>query len=85
MSLRFRKRFGFGPFKLNLSLSGVSISIGAPGTSVTIPIIGRRRKPTVSVGLPGTGLYYQQSIDPDVQTAWTKHVAKRIAVDKTDG
>jgi hypothetical protein len=81
MSLRFRKRFGLGPFKLNLSLSGVSVSVGVPGAAVTIPIIGRRRKPAVSVGLPGTGLYYQQSIDPDVP----KHVAKRIAADKTDG
>ena len=62
MGLRFRKRIGFGPFKLNLSRSGVSMSAGVRGASVTVPLIGRRRKPTVTVGAPGTGFYYQHSI-----------------------
>ncbi|MBT1509423.1 DUF4236 domain-containing protein [Bradyrhizobium sp. SRL28] len=63
MGLRFRKRIGFGPFKINLSGSGISLSAGVRGASVNIPIVGRRkRKPSVSVGVPGTGLYYTQSI-----------------------
>jgi Protein of unknown function (DUF4236) len=88
MGFRFMKRFGFGLFKLNLSGSGMSLSTGIRGASINIPLLGRRRrKPSVTVSLPGTGLSYRQSIggpDPKVQAAWATHVADRIAEEKAE-
>ena len=57
MPLRFYRRFNAGPFRINLSRSGVSSSIGRRGAWLTI---GRDRVRT-SVGIPGTGLgWYEQ-------------------------
>jgi hypothetical protein len=57
MPLRFYRRFNAGPFRINLSRSGVSSSIGRGGAWLTI---GRDRVRT-SVGIPGTGLgWYEQ-------------------------
>jgi Protein of unknown function (DUF4236) len=57
MPLRFYRRFSAGPFRINLSRSGVSSSIGRQGAQLTI---GRNRVRT-SIGIPGTGLgWYEQ-------------------------
>lgn len=56
MGLRFRKSVSFGPFRVNLSRSGVGYSVGGPGFRTGIRSNGRRY---TSVGLPGTGLSYQ--------------------------
>jgi hypothetical protein len=57
MPLRFYRRFNAGPFRINLSRSGVSSSIGRQGARLTI---GRDHVRT-SVGIPGTGLgWYEQ-------------------------
>lgn len=53
MGLRFRKSFGSGPFRVNLSKSGVSYSIGTKGASVTKKANGGIR---TSVGT--SGMYY---------------------------
>lgn len=53
MGLRFRKSFGSGPFKVNLSKSGVSYSIGTKGARVTKKAGGGVR---TSVGTGG--VYY---------------------------
>lgn len=53
MGLRFRKSFGSGPFKVNLSKSGVSYSIGTKGARVTKKVGGGVR---TSVGT--SGVYY---------------------------
>jgi hypothetical protein len=61
MGFRFRRRISIGPgFRLNLSKSGVSASVGRRGAWFTIGH-GKTRE---TVGLPGTGLSYteQQSI-----------------------
>ena len=63
MGLRFRKSISFGKFfRLNLSKSGVSLGVGPPGSNVNIGPRGVRQ----TIGLPGTGVYYQESHQ------WTK-------------
>jgi hypothetical protein len=54
MPLRFYRRFRAGPFRLNVSKSGISGSIGGKGAWYTAGH-GRER---VSVGLPGSGLFW---------------------------
>ena len=57
MPLRFYRRFRVGPFRANLSKSGVSYSIGRKGAWLTM---GHDRV-RASAGLPGTGLgWYEQ-------------------------
>jgi hypothetical protein len=63
MSFRFLRRASLGLFRLNLSKSGLSASIGPRGIGVNVPIVnwaGRQNNPRVHVGLPGTGLSYNQ-------------------------
>lgn len=55
MGFRYRRRLGLGPFRLNLSRSGASIS-GKVG-----PVTVNPRRRSVWVNLPG-GAYYQQTI-----------------------
>lgn len=59
MSLRYRKsvRLGKG-VKLNLTKTGVGLTVGGKGAHYSVHSSGRR---TTSVGIPGTGLYYQNS------------------------
>lgn len=58
MGLRFRKSFPLGSlFRINLSKSGVSLGIGPRGFNVNIGPRGVRR----TVGIPGTGLSYQET------------------------
>ena len=58
MGIRFRKSVSFGKFfRLNLSKSGVSLGVGPPGLNVNIGPRGVRQ----TVGLPGSGVYYQES------------------------
>jgi hypothetical protein len=70
MPLRFYRRFTASLFRVNLSRSGVSGSIGRRGAWLTI---GRDRLRT-SVGIPGTGLgwYGQRRI------AATRHLVLAI-------
>lgn len=58
MGLRFRKSISLGKFfRLNLSKSGVSLGVGPRGLNVNLGSRGIRK----TVGLPGTGLYYQET------------------------
>lgn len=66
MSLRFRKSFKVAPgVKLNLNKKSASVTFGGKGFHHTINSSGRK---TTSVGIPGTGLYYQ-----DVSTSGNSH------------
>jgi Protein of unknown function (DUF4236) len=57
VGLRFRRRITIGPgFRLNLSKSGLSTSVGRRGLWFTFGH-GKTRE---TVGLPGTGLSYTQ-------------------------
>lgn len=61
--MRYQKRTSLlGDFvRLNVSGSGVSVSLGVAGARVHIPLLGGR-KPGYTVGLPGTGLSQSGSI-----------------------
>jgi hypothetical protein len=57
MGFRFRRRITIGPgFRLNLSKSGVSASVGRRGLWATLG----HGKARATVGLPGTGLSYTE-------------------------
>ena len=56
MGFRFRKSFKFGPLRLNVNRSSMSVTAGVRGAHVTYNNRGQR---TVSFGLPGTGLSYR--------------------------
>ena len=64
MGFRFRKRIGLlgGLFHLNLSRGGVSVSAGPKGANVNFDLSGRRKHPRATVGIPGTGLFYQTAL-----------------------
>jgi len=48
-----------GPLRLNLSKSGLGLSLGVPGLHIGSGPRGRY----VRAGLPGTGVYYRKSLD----------------------
>ena len=53
--LRFHRSLGLGPgVRLNLSRSGLSVSVGSPGATLNL----RQGEARVTTGLPGTGLSY---------------------------
>ena len=59
MGLIFRRSVKILPgMKLNFGKKGTSVTVGSKGAHVTY---GKGRK-TASVGVPGTGLYYRQSV-----------------------
>ena len=55
--MRFRKSFGFGPFRATISKSGISFSAGVKGARITKKANG---KVASTVGIPGTGLYHYE-------------------------
>lgn len=60
MSLRFRKSIQIFPgVKLNLSKSGLSLSLGPRGLKYTINTSG---KSTATIGIPGSGLSYSKTL-----------------------
>jgi hypothetical protein len=54
MGWNFRKALRFGPFRVNLSRSGVGYSLGIPGLRIGKDAKGRKY---TSLGIPGTGIY----------------------------
>lgn len=58
MGFIYRKSFSLGPFRANLSKSGIGYSLGGRGFRTGISARGRRY---TSFGLPGTGLGYRSS------------------------
>jgi hypothetical protein len=61
VAIRFWRRVRVAPFlRLNLSKSGASLSIGHRGAWYTIGPHGRR----VTLGLPGTGLFWTEHVPP---------------------
>ncbi len=60
MGLRFHKRIGIvRGLGLNLSKTGVSLTLGGRGASVNL----RGGKITGNAGVPGTGLSYRERLD----------------------
>lgn len=59
MSFRFRRRIKIAPgINLNLSKSGISTSAGPRGAKLNFGKRGKR----MSVGIPGTGIYYTKQL-----------------------
>lgn len=58
MGLRFRKSIKSGPFKLNLSKSGIGWSVGGKGYRFTKKASGGTQR---TYSIPGSGLNYTQS------------------------
>ena len=58
MGLTYRKSGRLGPFRVNLSKSGVGLSLGTRGFRTGISSRGRRY---TTFSLPGTGLGYRTS------------------------
>jgi hypothetical protein len=56
MPLRFNRRFAAGPFRVNLSRSGISASIGRRGAWLTLGSDHGR----ATVGVPETGLSWYE-------------------------
>lgn len=57
MSFRFQKRISLFPgVRLNLSRSGMSVSVGIPGATLNF---GGRSGTSITVGIPGSGLSYR--------------------------
>jgi hypothetical protein len=61
MGFRLWRRVRLVPgLRANISRSGISLSIGHRGAWYTVGPRGRR----VTLGLPGTGIFYTQSLPP---------------------
>jgi hypothetical protein len=58
MGFYYRKSVGLGPFRVNLSKSGVGYSVGGPGFRTGLNPRGRRY---TTFTVPGTGLGYRTS------------------------
>ena len=62
MTIRFRRSLKIAPgVHINFNKNSTSLSLGPRGAHYTMSSTGRR---TVSAGLPGTGLYATQTINP---------------------
>ena len=96
MTIRFRKRirlFG-GLAHLNLSRGGISFSAGPNGANVNFDLSGRRKHPRATLGLPGTGLFYQadlkghqqepQQVPATVGTEFASLVVKQLQQKRDD-
>lgn len=58
MGFYFRKSIGAGPFRINLSKSGVGYSVGGRGFRTGVSAKGKRY---TTFSLPGTGVGYRTS------------------------
>ena len=58
MGFYYRKSFSAGPFRINLSRSGVGYSVGGRGFRTGVTSRGRRYS---NVSVPGTGFGYRTS------------------------
>jgi hypothetical protein len=59
MSFFFRKTIKIGPLNINISKSGIGLSIGVPGARIGKSANGQTY---ISGSVPGTGLGYKKSI-----------------------
>ena len=59
MGWSFRKSVGLGPFRVNVSKSGVGYSLGGRGFRVGTNAKGRQY---TTFSLPGTGLSYRKNL-----------------------
>ncbi len=77
-----------GPLRLNLSKSGLGLSLGVPGLHVGV---SGKRRPYLRAGIPGTGIYYRKTLSaprpvhtspppkPALETPWMQAVQALLA------
>lgn len=58
MGFTYRKSIGIGPFRVNVSKSGVGYSVGGLGFRTGVSSKGRKY---TTFGIPGTGLGYRST------------------------
>lgn len=58
MGWGFRRSVNFGPFRMNMSKSGMGYSVGGAGFRTGVSAKGRR---FTRLSIPGTGIYYTKS------------------------
>ena len=67
MGFRFSRRIGIGPFgRINLSKSGASVSLGVRGAHLTLG-----KTPRITIGAPGTGLSWTETLPHGQQSRAT--------------
>ena len=59
MGFRFRKSFGFGPFRATISKSGISTSVGVKGARITKRADGKTQ---TTLSIPGTGISHVSTV-----------------------
>lgn len=89
MGFRYRKSFGSGPFRVNLSKSGIGYSVGTKGFRYTKKAGGGTR---TTANIPGTGISYVKESGKEKRGngmrksggkfAATKHTSKKISTKK---
>lgn len=72
MSWVFRKIFQFGPIRGTVSKKGVGMSWGIPGFRIGISPNGKKY---ITIGIPGTGLYF---------TKYLSHIQDKETLPKTE-
>jgi hypothetical protein len=60
MAWRFRKYFNLGMFRIGISKNGLGFSFGIPGFRYGISPNGNK---FISIGIPGTGLYWSKNLE----------------------
>jgi hypothetical protein len=71
MGLLFRKRLRLSKWlSLNLSKSGLGLSVGPPGAKLSV----NQKRARVQLGIPGTGIGYRKDMslpqEPTASRAW---------------
>lgn len=78
MTIRFRRTLKIAPgLRINFNKNSTSLSIGSRGAHYTVSSTGRR---TISAGIPGTGIYAYQTINPKSST----HKDSKAVTEKED-
>ena len=73
MGFIYRKSLNLGPFRVNLSKSGIGFSVGGSGFRSGVSSRGRKY---TSVGLPGSGLSYRTSTGGKPEKNWLQKITE---------
>ncbi len=77
MGLIYRKSMNLGPFRVNLSKSGIGFSVGGSGFRTGVSSRGRKY---TSVGLPGIGLSYRMSTGGKAAKNWIQKITELFVI-----
>lgn len=81
MGMRFSKRIKIAPgLKLNVGLGGASLTAGVRGASINFG----KRGAYVNAGIPGTGIFYRQSLSSSSKSRVDRFLAKQLEDQERD-